>query len=78
MSQQHNSIQGLESSSHRLNQISKQNSEKKRSAVKKKKVVLMHQLNSVNNSGSISGLASSKNSNRPSKTSKASNYDLDR
>lgn len=35
----------------------------------------MHQLNSVNNSGSISGLASSKNSNRPSKTS---NYDLDR
>ena len=29
----------------------------------------MHQLNSVNNSGSIGGLASSKNSNRPSKVS---------
>jgi len=26
----------------------------------------MHQLNSVNNSGNVSGLTSSKNSNRPS------------
>ena len=31
--------------------------------------MLMHQLNSVNNSGNMSGLTSTKNSNRPSKTS---------
>jgi len=49
---------------------SKQNSEKKNSIAKKKKVVLMHHhLHSVNNSGSLSGINSAKNSNRPSKTS---------
>jgi hypothetical protein len=36
---------------------------------------MMHQLNSVNNSGNMSGLTSSKNSNRPSK---ASNNEVER
>ncbi|CDW91153.1 UNKNOWN [Stylonychia lemnae] len=47
----------------------KQGSDKKKLLGKKKKVMLMHQLNSVTNSGNASGLTSSKNSNRPSQAS---------
>eukprot|EP00347_Sterkiella_histriomuscorum_P021912 403332338 len=83
-SQEQKSSQGSQRPSHLSQQTANLNnifgldrhaSEKKKLLGKKKKVVLMHQLNSVNNSNNASGLNSTKNSNRPSK---ASNQDIGR
>ena len=41
----------------------------KKKVIKAKKVVLMHQMNSGNNSGIRSGVTTANNSNRPSKLS---------